>query len=196
MSKNIKLKKGFNINLAGKAAKKISSDIAPDTYVLKPTDFPGMVRPKVTVKVGDNVKAGTPLLFDKMAENILFTSPVSGEIVDIERGEKRVLLGVKILADKEIEYETFKSYSISEIENLDVEEAKSQMLQSGVWPNLVQRPYAIVANPEDKPKSIFISAFDSHPLAPDYTFLFKDKDKAFQAGVEILKKFTSGQIHD
>jgi len=195
MSKNIKLKKGFNINLAGKAAKKISSDIAPDTYVLKPTDFPGMVRPKVTVKVGDNVKAGTPLLFDKMAENILFTSPVSGEIVDIERGEKRVLLGVKILADKEIEYETFKSYSISEIENLDVEEAKSQMLQSGVWPNLVQRPYAIVANPEDKPKSIFISAFDSHPLAPDYTFLFKDKDKAFQAGVEILKKFTSGQIH-
>lgn len=195
MSKNIKLKKGFNINLAGKAAKKVNSNITPDTYVLKPTDFSGMVRPKVTVKVGDNVKAGTPLLFDKMAENILYTSPVSGEIVDVERGDKRKLLGVKILADKEIEYETFKNYSISEIESLDVEEAKSQMLQSGVWPNIVQRPYAIVANPDDRPKSIFISAFDSHPLAPDYTFLFKDKDKAFQAGIGILKKFTSGKIH-
>jgi len=195
MSKSIKLKKGFNINLAGKAALQTSTEIVPDTYALKPTDFAGMIRPKVIVKEGDNVKAGTPILFDKKAEGIMYSSPVSGEVVEIKRGEKRKLLEVKILADKQIEYESYNSYSISDIENLDVETAKKQMLNSGVWPNIIQRPYAIVANPEDTPKSIFISGFDSHPLAPDYAYLFKDQDKYFQAGVEILKKFTKGLIH-
>ncbi|MEM1135699.1 MAG: Na(+)-translocating NADH-quinone reductase subunit A [Bacteroidota bacterium] len=195
MSKSIRLKKGFNINLAGKAEKKIVSDLKPDTYVLKPTDFPGMIRPKVTVKEGDNVKAGTPILFDKKAESIMFSSPVSGEIVEIHRGDKRALLGVKILADKEIEYEQYNKYSISEIESLSQNDAKDLMLKSGVWPNIVQRPFATIANPEDTPKSIFISAFDSHPLAPDYAFIFKDQDKFFQAGITILKKFTKGAIH-
>ena len=195
MSKSIKLKKGFNINLAGKAALQTSSEIVPDTYAIKPTDFVGMIRPKVIVKEGDNVKAGTPIMFDKKAESIMYTSPVSGEIVEIKRGDKRKLLEVKILADKEIEFEEFTSYSVSDIENLDTETAKAQMLKSGVWPNIIQRPFAIVANPDDTPKSIFISAFDSHPLAPDYAYLFKNQDKYFQAGVEILKKFTKGAIH-
>ncbi|MBT31177.1 MAG: NADH:ubiquinone reductase (Na(+)-transporting) subunit A [Thalassobius sp.] len=195
MSKSIKLKKGFTINLAGKAEKKIGPDITPDTYVLKPTDFPGMARPKVAFKEGDTVKAGTPILFDKKADKVMFASPVSGEIVAIERGAKRKLLGIKILADKEIEFEEGKKFSISEIESLNADEAKEIMLAKGVWPNIIQRPYAVIANPEDTPKSIFISAFDSHPLAPDYAFIFKDQDKYFQAGVEILKKLTKGPIH-
>jgi len=195
MSEIINLKQGFDINLAGKANKKVVKDARPETYALKPTDFIGMIRPKVTVNEGDTVKSGTPILFDKKMDNVMYTSPVSGEVVEIKRGAKRKLLEVKILADKEIEYESYKKYTVSEINNLSVEEAKETMLKSGVWPQIIQRPYAVVAKPDSEPKSIFISAFDSHPLAPDYDFLFKDQDKYFETGVEILKKFTTGKVH-
>lgn len=195
MSQTIKLKKGFDINLAGKPQKKLGEAQQPETFALKPTDFVGMLRPKLKVKPGDNVKAGSPLLFDKKLDQILYTSPVSGEVADIVRGRKRKLLEIKILADKEIEYEEFKKCSVSDINNLNKEEALDQLLKSGVWPQILQRPYGIVANPEDEPRSIFISGFDTHPLAPDYGFIFKDQDQYFQAGINILAKFTTGTIH-
>ncbi|WP_020531342.1 Na(+)-translocating NADH-quinone reductase subunit A [Flexithrix dorotheae] len=195
MSQTIKLKKGFNINLAGKAEKKIGQVETPETFAIKPSDFPGMIRPKVTVKVGDKVNAGDTIMFDKKLDAVLYTAPVSGEVIEINRGEKRKLINIKILADKEISYKEFKKHTVSEISTLSREEAQQQLLESGVWPNLVQRPYAVVANPEDTPKAIFISAFDSNPLAPSYDFLLKDQDKYFQAGVDVLKKFTKGSIH-
>jgi len=195
MSKSIKLKKGFNINLAGKAEKKLADSHQRVTFAIKPTDFVGMQRPKVLVNIGDNVKSGQPVLIDKKLEAVLYTAPVSGEVVEINRGAKRSLLEIVILADKEIQYESFKSYSSSEIQEVSREDAQSQMLVSGVWPQIIQRPYGVVANPEETPKSIFISAFDSSPLAPDYNYIFKGKEKEFQAGVDVLKKFTSGKIH-
>jgi Na+-transporting NADH:ubiquinone oxidoreductase subunit A len=195
MGKFIRLKKGFDINLAGKAAPKISSVNYPETFAIKPTDFQGLYMPKVVIKEGDTVKAGSPLFHDKKHESIIFTAPVSGEIVEIKRGEKRKLLSVKILADKSIEYLNFNKYSVSEVANLSREKAQEQLLTSGVWLNLVQRPYGIVADPTETPKSIFISAFDSSPLAPDYNFLLKGQEQFFQIGVDVLKKFTSGAIH-
>ena len=195
MSKFIKLRKGFNINLNGNAQKKISDTQQPETFALKPPDFLGISRPKLVVDQGDNVKAGTPILFDRAKEEVKYVAPVSGEIAEIVRGEKRKLLEIRILADKEIVHEQFEKYSPSQIENLSSEEAVKQMTKGGVWPNLIQRPYGIVADPEDQPKSIFISAFDSHPLAPEYDLLFKNEDEYFQTGINILKKFTSGQIH-
>lgn len=195
MTDKIKLKKGFNINLAGKAEKKISTNPLPQTYAVKPSDFHDVLRPKALVNVGDPVKAGTPVLIDKLKENIMFASPVSGEVAAVNRGEKRKLLEIVILADNKNEYETFPSYSISEIMTLSKEVALEAMLVSGVWPNLIQRPFGVIADPKDTPKSIFISAFDTHPLAPDYDFLLKGQEKYFQAGLDILKKFTSGQIY-
>jgi Na+-transporting NADH:ubiquinone oxidoreductase subunit A len=198
MGKTIRLKKGFDINLAGKAAPKVASAGAPDpgeTFAVKPTDFHGIYLPKVLVKEGDTVKAGSPLFHDKRNDKITFTAPVSGEVVEIKRGEKRKLLEVKILADSKVEYVNFTRYNTTEIQSLGREEAQKQLLASGVWLNLVQRPFGIVANPEETPKSIFISAFDSHPLAPDYNILFKGFEKEFQAGIDILKKFTTGPIH-
>ncbi len=195
MSKSIKLKKGFDINLAGKAEKKIAEIDQPETFAYKPTSFQGILRPKVVVDEGDNVKAGTPILFDKKNDKVQHVAPVSGEIVEIRRGEKRKLLEVVILADKKIEYVEHKKFSVSEINNLSTEEAKTQLLESGTWVNLVQRPYGVVADPEDSPKAIHISAFDSHPLAPEYDLLFKGQDQYFQAGIDILKKFTDGVIH-
>ena len=119
----------------------------------------------------------------------------SGEVVEIRRGEKRKLLEVKILADRTVEHLPFTKYSVSEIANLTRAEAQANILKSGAWVHIVQRPFGIVADPAETPKSIFISAFDSHPLAPDYNFIFKGQEQYFQVGIDVLKKFTDGPIH-
>ncbi|MCK6618227.1 MAG: Na(+)-translocating NADH-quinone reductase subunit A [Cyclobacteriaceae bacterium] len=195
MGKFIRLKKGFDINLAGKAASTIASLDQPETFAVKPTDFHGIYMPKPVVKEGDQVKAGSVLFHDKKNEQIVFTAPVSGEVVEIKRGEKRKLLEIKILADKNIEYLSFNRYSVSELAGLTREKALEQLLASGVWVNIIQRPFGVVADPAEKPKSIFISAFDSGPLAPDYNILFKGQEQFFQAGIDVLKKFTPGPVH-
>lgn len=195
MSQVIKLKKGFDIHLAGKAGSAVSDSPLPDTYAVKPTDFVNVGRPKLLVKEGDTVKVGTPLFFDRTMEEVVFTAPASGEIVEIKRGEKRKLLEVKILGDQTFEYEEFKSYSSSELEGVSREDAQEQLLKSGVWPNIIQRPYGIIANPADTPKAVFISGFDTHPLAADTSVLIKGEEQAFQAGIKILSKFTNGKIH-
>jgi len=195
MSQTIKLKKGFDLNLAGKAQNNVVDAGNPETFAIKPTDFPSITRPKLHVEEGDKVKAGTPLLYDKMAESVQYCAPVSGEVVEIKRGAKRKLLEIRILADKEIEFETFDTYSASDIANLKREDVVAQMQKGGVWPNLIQRPYGIVANAEETPDAIFISGFDSHPLAPDYNITLKGQDEAFKAGLEIIKKLTEGKVH-
>ncbi|CAN5396131.1 Na(+)-translocating NADH-quinone reductase subunit A [soil metagenome] len=195
MSKIIKLKKGFDIKLVGQAEKKLANTPQPETFALKPTDFIGIKRPKVLVNVGDNVKAGTPILIDKKQNSVLHTAPVSGEIVDIRRGEKRSLLEIVILADKTTEYLDFKKSSPSQIASINKDEAKEQILNSGIWPYILQRPYGIIANPDEIPRDIFISGFDTHPLAPDYDFMYKNDGASFQAGIDILKKFTDGAVH-
>ena len=195
MSQTIKLKKGFDINLAGKAEKKLIEISQSDTFALKPSDFGGLSRPKLVVKEGDNVKAGSPICFERNVEDILFTSPVSGEVVEIKRGEKRKVLEVKILADKEIEFEKFKKYAASDIASVSREDVLDQLKKSGAWTNVIQRPYGCVASPEDTPKAIFISAFDSSPLAPDYSYVLDGQDLYFQAGIDVVKKLTSGIVH-
>jgi Na+-transporting NADH:ubiquinone oxidoreductase subunit A len=195
MSKFIKLKKGFDINLVGKAEKKFAEVDQPDTFAYKPSSFHGILRPKVMVNEGDNVKAGTPILFDKKNDRVKHVAPVSGEIVEIRRGEKRKLLEIVILADKKIEFAQHKKFSVSEINNVSREDAVIILLESGTWLNLVQRPFGVIADPDETPKSIFISAFDSHPLAPDYDMLFKGEEQFLQAGIDVLKKLTSGLIH-
>ncbi len=195
MGKFIKLKKGFTINLAGKPAPKVVELEQPETFVIKPTDFHGIYMPKPVVKEGDSVKAGSALFHDKKHEEIIFTSPVSGEVVEIKRGEKRKLLEIKILADKKVDFEPFQKFSVSDIANLPAADIKSQILRSGLWPSFVQRPFGVVADPGLIPKSIHISAFDTHPLAPDYSILFKGQDHAFQVGVDIIRKLTSGTVH-
>ncbi len=192
---NLKLKKGFDINLAGKAKPELAGEIISETYSFKPTDFNAITRPKVLVNEGDNVKAGTPIFRDKKNERVLFCAPVSGEVVAVNRGAKRFPDEFKILADKEIQYVEFPKHSESEISRLSREEVLEAMLTSGVWPNLVERPFGLVPNPDNEPRDIFISAFDTHPLAPDYEFVFKGQEKYLQAGVNALQKLTKGRIH-
>lgn len=146
-----------------------------------------MQRPKVLVKEGDTVKAGTPILFDKKLEKVKYVAPVSGEIIEIKRGEKRKLLEIKILADGEINFENFEKLTSSGINSASRETIVDKLTTSGVWPQIIQRPYGIVANPDESPRAIFISGFDSHPLAPDYDYILKGQSNYFQAGIDALK---------
>ncbi len=191
MSEVIKIKKGLNINLQGKAEKVFIKADAATAYAVKPTDFPG-VTPKLSVNVGDEVKAGSPLFFDKYKPEVKFTSPVSGKVQDIIRGERRKILEVVVESDGKQESLEFKKGAPLDLTKEDI--VKS-LLDSGLWPAIIQRPYAIIANPEDTPKSIFISAFDSSPLGVDYDFILQDSKTDLQAGIDALSKLTNGKVH-
>ncbi|MCP4457056.1 MAG: Na(+)-translocating NADH-quinone reductase subunit A [Cytophagales bacterium] len=195
MAKTVKLKQGFDINLVGKPEKKLADISQSETFAIKPSDFPHIIQPKILVHEGDNVKVGTPLLYEKTMADVMFCSPVSGEIVEIKRGARRRVLELKILADKEMEAESFQKYSASELASLSREEAIAHMAKHGVWPQIIQRPYGVVADPSDTPKSIFVSGFDSHPLAPDVAFTLKDSLDYFKSGMDVLKKLTEGEVH-
>src|SRR6056297_2601967 len=155
MSKDIQIKKGLNINLVGAAELDTAKAALSNVYTINLNDFHG-VTPKMLVKQGAEIKAGEPIFYNKNIEDMLFVSPVSGELVEIQRGARRRILTVKILADK-----TQKSISHPklEVENSSKEAIKAAFLKSGCWPFIKQRPYDVVANPDTTPKSIFISGY-------------------------------------
>jgi len=191
MSKSIKIRKGLDIRIKGDAERSSTEVSLSSTYAIKPTDFHGLI-PKLLKRVGDQVKAGTPIFQDKYREDIKYVSPVSGKIQEVKRGAKRKILEVVIEADKEISYEATVPVDIA---SLDREAAKEALLANGLWPFIKMRPIDVVANYTDTPKSIFISGFDSSPLAPDYDYLLYTRDKEFQAGVDILNKLTEGNVN-
>ena len=190
MSKDIRLKKGLNINLKGEADKVYASIPQSELFSLKPTDFHGLM-PKLTVKAGDKVKAGSCVFFDKYNEKVRFSSPGSGEVTDVIRGAKRRILEVKLKADAETKYETFSTLDASASREQIIE----GLLESGVWPFIRQKPFDIIANPMDMPKAIFISTFNTAPLAPDNDFVLHGLENEFQTGIDFLKKLTDGKIH-
>jgi Na+-transporting NADH:ubiquinone oxidoreductase subunit A len=191
MSNTIRIRKGLDIRLKGEAEKVLVQADPAKVIAIKPTDFHGLV-PKVLVKPGDKVKAGTPLFADKYNERVLYTSPVSGEVADVVRGEKRKVLEVRILADAQIQYEDFGT---GEPSAMNRETIIQKLLKSGAWPVIMQRPYDIVANPAQEPKAIFVSAFDSAPLAPDLDLVVRNHGADFQTGLDALAKLTKGKVH-
>jgi len=191
MSRSIKLKKGFDIRLDGIAQKKLAGTVSPVMFGVKPIDFPGLI-PKLEVKPGVEVLAGTPLFHDKLRPEIKFTSPVSGKIVSVERGDRRKMLEVVIERDGTGSVDFGKA----DTENISAGQIKRHLLESGLWPAIRQRPYHVVANPDDQPKSIFISCFDTAPLAPDYNFILENTSvSSFRTGISALSKLTRGKIH-
>lgn len=191
MSRTIKLSKGHDIKLVGKADKQVADAGAPKTVSINPQEF-RYKRFKLVVEPGTEVKAGTPLMYDKAFPDMKITAPFSGEVVEIKRGDKRVLQAIVILADKQIQYEQFGA---ADPNSLNSEQVREKMLASGLWATLRQRPYNCIPNPDEAPKSIFISAFDSAPLAPDMDIVVEGESAAFQAGIDALRKLTAGKIH-
>lgn len=191
MSKIITLRKGLDINLEGKAQLSLCDAPQAAEYALSPLDFEGVI-PKLLVKAGDRVKAGTPLFFNKYNERVLFTSPVSGVVAAVNRGEKRKVLSVTVTPDAEQCYEEFPK---TDLKSASRDRIVDLLLRSGLWPMIVQRPYGIIADPSDTPKAVFISAFDSAPLAPDYDYVLRGEEENLQAGIEALRKLTPGKVH-
>ena len=195
MALKIGIKKGFDINLQGSISDNIVNNIPSSSFAIKPDDFIGITRPKLLVKSGDEVVAGSPLMYDKLSDDVMYTSPVSGEIADIIRGEKRKIEEIRILADKKNRYLEFQKFSQNDIEKMSKEVASELLKKSGCWLNIIQRPYGMVAEPNAIPKAIFISCFDTHPLATSYKELIKENKNYIQAGIDIMKKFTNGDVH-
>ena len=190
MSEVIRIKNGLDIHLIGEAEKTIS-EITPKQCAIKPADFIG-VFPRLSVSEGDAVKVGSPLFINKYRDNILFTSPVSGKVAEVVRGAKRAILEIVIDNDGKDEAIDFGAADPSELSR---EEIIEKMLKSGVWPVIRQRPYTIIADPAVDPKAIFISAFDTAPLAPDFDLIVHGNGEAFQTGLNALVKLTSGKVH-
>ena len=191
MSNNIYLKKGLDLPISGEAAQTVRGVIVPDVVAVKPTDFRALV-PKLLVREGDRVLAGTPVLADKMSQNILFASPVSGTVAEVVRGAKRKLLEVRIKADAQQE---FVDFGVKKVATMSAEEIKASLLAAGLWPSLVQRPYGIIANPEVKPKASCVSAFSTAPLAADMEFVLRDEIENIQTAINALNKLTDGGVH-
>jgi len=191
MSKDIRIKKGLNINLVGAAEQTTSKAVLSNVYAINLSDFHG-ITPKMLVKEGAEVKAGEALFYNKNREDMLFVSPVSGELIEIERGARRRILTVKILADKT--QETLE-HSKFDLEKASAVEVKSYLLKGGCWPFIKQRPYDIVANPDTTPKSIFISGYNTAPLAADLDYVLQGKEKELQVAITALGRMTPGKVH-
>ncbi|MBR1667792.1 MAG: Na(+)-translocating NADH-quinone reductase subunit A [Bacteroidaceae bacterium] len=184
MANVIKLKKGLNINLKGKATAKVSAANASKVYGLVPDAFWGM-KPKVVVKEGDEVKAGDALFVNKLHPEMKFVSPVAGKVLLVERGERRKVLSVQVEAAAQQQYVDFGK---KQVNSLNAEQVKAALLESGLFGYFIQRPYAIVANPDETPKAIFISAFSDMPLAADIDVVMKGNEADFQTGISALAK--------
>ena len=191
MSNDIRIKKGLDIKLKGEAEKAIENAIVSNFYTLRPEDFHGVI-PKLIAKEGAKLKAGEPVFYNKANEDVKFVSPVSGEILEVTRGEKRKILAIKIQADKEQSYHDNGKLDLSTAKPEDI---KSHLLASGCWPFIKQRPYDVIADPDKTPKAIFISGYSSAPLEADLDFTLKDKEAELQAAVTILGKLTEGKVN-
>ncbi|HIT47210.1 MAG TPA: Na(+)-translocating NADH-quinone reductase subunit A [Candidatus Cryptobacteroides merdipullorum] len=191
MSQNIVLKKGLNIPISGEAELRVSKAIAPGITAVRPTDFKGLL-PRLLVKEGDSVLCGSPVIADKKNPDILLTSPVSGTVKALVRGEKRKLLAVLIESDGA---QKCVDFGVKDPSAMDAGQVKAALLESGLWPWIIQRPYGIIADPSVRPSGIFVSAFDSAPLAADADFCFTDEIKNIQAGINAVAKLTDGEVH-
>jgi Na+-transporting NADH:ubiquinone oxidoreductase subunit A len=186
------LTKGHDIFLEGEA-ELIISESKITRYAMQPPNFIGISPiPKLMVEVGDSVKAGDPVFFDKKAPSIKHCAPVSGEVIAVNRGEKRSIAEVVILADKEMDY---RKYDSLDLESASREDLVNYLLESGVWPFIRQRPYNVMADPSEVPANIFVSTFDTAPLAPDLNFVVQGNEAAFQKGLDVLRMLTLGHVH-
>ena len=191
MAEVIKIKKGLDIKMKGQAEKIYVKAPRAKTYAIKPPDWHGLT-PKIIPKLCDEVKVGTPIFFDKYNPEVKFCSPVSGILSSINRGERRRIVEVVVEDNGKDTHETFLH---GDPAGMKREQIVENLLSSGLWPAIRRRPYTVIAKTGEVPKSIFISAFDTSPLAPDFDFLLKDSEEDFQWGVNVLKQLTEGRVY-
>lgn len=185
-----KIKKGLNIRLEGEAAPEIRDAQPAADYALVPDDFLGVV-PKVKVKEGEQVLAGTPLFVDKATETVKFVSPVSGTVTAVERGERRKLLAIHIKPDSA---QVKKEFETPDVKKASAEVMKQFLLETGIFAFFRQRPYDVVPSPEVAPKAIFVSAFSQMPLAADFNVVVKGQEEDFRLGIAALARIAKVHV--
>ena len=184
MANVIKLRKGLDINLQGKAEEKRIELKSNGQYALVPDDFEGVV-PKVVVKEGDKVKAGDALFVNKQYPEVKFASPVSGTVREVVRGERRKVLCIRVEADAQQEQVDFGKKDVTKMDGKAVVDA---LLEAGIFGYINQLPYAVSTNPSQLPKAVFVSALRDMPLAADFEFEVKGQEGDFQTGLTALSK--------
>ena len=189
-----KLKKGYDIKVAGAAEKTVTDLDVPKKVAVTPNEFRG-IKVKLNVKPGDAVKIGTSLFEDKILPDLQFVSPVSGKVLEINRGERRALMEIVIENDLKNEKDTVGNWNKDDVKKMDADAVKKYLLQGGMWPHIIQRPFSKIANPGDTPRDIFISGMDTAPLAADPNVIMDGMEDHFQIGLDILAILTSGSIH-
>jgi len=187
----IKLTHGLNLKLLG-SAPSLRLALPPSaTFALKPVDVLGLEPiPRMLHQVGDTVLAGDPIFASKATPEVIFSAPVSGEIVEVRRGAKRAITEIVIEAGRHVD---FRSFPKPRLESRDA--IRQILLASGAWALLRQRPFNTFADPAVTPRDIFISCFDSAPLAPDSGFVMQGREEAFLAGLRALGALTAGNVH-
>lgn len=190
----LRLKKGHDIALAGQPEKRLVNAGQPALLKIRPAGFRG-IRPKLMVQLGDHVKTGSPLFYSKASPDMFVTAPGSGRIVRIVLGERRVINEIVIDLDKTESFEEFETFNEQSVAALAPERIKEQLLRSGLWPVIRQRPFSSVADPEKKPKAVFISAMPTAPFSPDMDYVLDQDASGFQMGLSILKRVTGTAVH-
>lgn len=188
-----KLKKGLDLPINGKPLQEVKVTKLPKRVALLGDDYVGM-KPTMLVQVGDKVKLGQVLFTDKKQPEVKFTSPGSGTVVEINRGEKRIFKSIVIELEGSDEI-TFQTYSEGELPNLTREKIVEILTESGQWTVLRSRPFSSVANPTNTPHSIFVTAMDTNPLAPDIEKVIAGKENNFINGLTVLSKLTDGKLY-
>ncbi|MGY8946458.1 MAG: Na(+)-translocating NADH-quinone reductase subunit A [Flavobacteriales bacterium] len=191
MSNDIKIKNGLTIKIKGAAENIVKKAAFPKSISLNPADF-HLITPKMAVKVGENVKAGDVVFYSKDNQEVKFCSPVSGIVKDIVRGKKRKIIEIIIDTDS---FQKSKKFKTTNFKNFKRDDIKASLLESGCWPFINQRPYDIIANPEDNPKSIFVSTLNTAPISADIQIVLDDQKNEFTTGIQVLRKLTDGDLN-
>ncbi|MEE4252740.1 MAG: Na(+)-translocating NADH-quinone reductase subunit A [Desulfuromusa sp.] len=188
----IKISKGLDLPITGSPEQTISDGLAVKTVAVLGPDYVGM-KPSMSVKVGDQVKLGQLLFTDKKTEGVKYTSPGCGEVIAVNRGERRVLQSVVIKLNG-TDAESFSSFSETELETLEREKVVSNLVDSGLWPALRTRPFNKVPAIDSEPRSIFVTAMDTNPLAANVEVIIKEEEQAFTNGLKVLTRLTAGNV--
>ena len=189
----IKIRRGLDLPIAGVPAQVIEQGPAISQVALVGSDYQGM-KPTMAVREGDRVKLGQLLFTDKKNPQVRFTSPASGVVLAVNRGERRVFQSLVIDVEGDDE-ETFSHFSAADLAQLPRDQVVKNLVDSGQWVALRTRPYSKVPAPESQPTSIFVTAMDSNPLAADPRAIIHQRQEDFCNGLKVLARLTDGAVN-
>ena len=188
----IKIKKGLDLPIEGAPEQKVHQGPNVSKVAVLGEEYIGM-RPTMHVQVGDKVKKGDMLFEDKKNPGVKFVAPASGEVIEVNRGARRVLQSVvvKIEGDDEV---TFDAFDAAALESVEREKVVTQLVDSGMWTAIRTRPFSRSPKLDAKPSSVFVSAMDTNPLAAEPTLIISERKQDFEFGLKVLGKLTEGKV--